>query len=817
MNEPTRQFGASPSATGELAYGARVGSWRVLRVIGRGGMGEVYLAERADASFDKQVALKLVQGMMTPAAHARFDAEKQALARLEHPHIARLIDAGETEHGWPYLVMEYVDGMQIDVYLADRGVAEVLKVFLQVCDAAAYAHRQLVLHRDIKPSNILVDAQGNAKLLDFGIAKLLQSAERAEDSHTVERAYTPEYASPEQVFGRPIGVASDIYSLGVLLYRLLTGVPPYTFDPGDTVALVRSLQEDTIVAPSRAILGETMQLGSPRRRRSRLLVGDIDTIVRTALKKQPERRYASVDAFAEDIRRHLAHEPIRAQPDSLRYRAGKFLRRNMLAVAATVAVSLALIGGLVASLWQARIAERERVRAEQRFEDVRALAHAMIYDLNDELVKLPGSTSARKKLVQEALTYLQKLNAESDASLPLRRELASAWLRVGDVQGAPGTPNIGDMRGALNSYTQAEIQVEAVLREVRGDREARKLQAIILLDRGEAQYTTSDLPGAESTLRHDITLWEALRRDNVQQTTAGLAQAQASLADALFWDGKHAEADRLYVAALATAQTIVPGKDVHKRDLVIASIEIDRAGLAGFLGNEANARAMLRDALGRLKAMRDAQPDNSSLINAYANASLRLGENMDDLPDKAPMLAAFSEGRDALAKLSAADPSDMRALRELALAEQEVGDSFHALKRNDEAMAHYQTSLQEQQSVATREPGNETVQQDTANSWYDIGMLEAGRHHNTAALDGFGKALALRESLLSRDPSAAALRRDVAMVEVDIAETLTDKAQACKSFLASDEQWQRLASDHSVSPTDQDTIDEVHQHAKACH
>src|SRR5471030_329476 len=194
LDEPTRQFGVSPSAAGELPPGARIGAWRVLRVIGRGGMGEVYLAERGDASFDKQVAIKLVQGIMTAAARARFEAEKQALARLEHPHIARLIDAGETEIGWPYLVMEYVAGMPIDHYLADRGVAEVLRIFLQVCDAAAYAHRQLVLHRDIKPGNILVDGDGNAKLLDFGIAKLLQSAEGAEDSHTVERAYTPEYA-----------------------------------------------------------------------------------------------------------------------------------------------------------------------------------------------------------------------------------------------------------------------------------------------------------------------------------------------------------------------------------------------------------------------------------------------------------------------------------------------------------------------------------------------------------------------------------------------------------------------------------------------
>ncbi|HTD29278.1 MAG TPA: serine/threonine-protein kinase, partial [Xanthomonadaceae bacterium] len=346
MTEATHVFGQTPAPGEMLAPGARVGAWRVLRVLGRGGMGEVYLAERADRSFDKQVALKLVHGVLTPTARQRFADEKQALARLDHPHIARLIDAGENQFGWPYLVMEYVDGKPLDEALTGQSLDAILPVFLQVCDALAYAHRQLVLHRDIKPSNILVDSEGRAKLLDFGVAKLLETADQAEESRTVERAYTPDYASPEQVFGRPIGVASDVYSLGVLLYRLLTGQSPYRFDTSDTATLVQALTDVQILPPSRAVLADAGAQTSERRKRSRQIAGDLDTVLSKALQKLPERRYPSVDAFADDLRRFLAHQPIHARPDAFWYRARMFLRRNTLAVIAATAVLLAVLGGL---------------------------------------------------------------------------------------------------------------------------------------------------------------------------------------------------------------------------------------------------------------------------------------------------------------------------------------------------------------------------------------------------------------------------------------------------------------------------------------
>ena len=817
MNDSTHVLNAGPVAALELEAGARIGAWRVLRVIGRGGMGEVYLAERADASFNKQVAIKLVQGMLTPTARARFDAEKQALARLEHPHIARLIDAGETDAGWPYLVMEYVDGMPIDHYLADRGVDDVLTVFLQVCDAAAYAHRQLVLHRDIKPSNILVDGEGNAKLLDFGIAKLLQSTDGAEDSHTVERAYTPEYASPEQVFGRPIGVASDIYSLGVLLYRLLTGVPPYTFEPGDTAGLVRMLSQDTIVAPSRAILGETVQFGGPRRRRSRLLVGDLDTIARTALKKQPERRYASADAFAEDIRRHLAHEPIRAQPDSLRYRAQKFLRRNALAVAATIAVSLALIGGLVASVWQARIAEQERQRAEQRFEDVRGLAHAMLYDLNDELAKLPGSTSARKMLVQEALVYLQKLSAENNTSAPLRREIAAAWLRVGDVQGEPGMPNLDDLRGALASYGRATTIVDSILRAAPGDREARVLQAQILLHRADVLFQTFALADADAAYRKDVTLWTQLRALGERDAGPGLAMDQIGIGNVLYWGNKKEQALQYFKLAQTTMEAAGPVRGQLSYGLFLSGNEIQQGEVLDWLGRNEEARTAIRHALARLQALQQANPDHPNIRHLVAEAWMKLAENSYDLKDKTPVLTDCENARAIFAAEVAADPADMRAKRLLALSEQEIGDALVDLKRYDEALARYHAALESQQEVAAHEPRDEGIRQDLGNTWYGIAALYQDRDRVDLAVDAFRQTVAIRQKLVDQSPNATALRRDLAQALLNLAAEVRDPKESCRTWKASDALWQPILKSGEASPTDLDDIGTAHKAAAACH
>ena len=352
--------------------GRRVGAYRLVGELGRGGMGAVYLAERADGGFTQRVAIKLIKrGMDTDSVLARFRAERQILASLDHPNIARLVDGGSTGDGLPYLVMEYIDGQPIDAFADERRltVADRLRLFLQVCDAVSYAHGQGVIHRDIKPLNILVTPSGGPKLLDFGIAKVLGgAAEEVTSTVTGLRLLTPEYASPEQIEGRHATAASDVYSLGVVLYELLTGRSPYRLPsraPQEVAAAVCTTEPER---PSAAVTRPAEDADAGRRRRqspaidraslcsagttrqlSRLLRGDIDTIVLAALRKEPDRRYGSVGALAEDLRRHLAGRPVTARSDGVGYRTGKFIRRNRVAIAAVVTVLAA--AALVAVLW----------------------------------------------------------------------------------------------------------------------------------------------------------------------------------------------------------------------------------------------------------------------------------------------------------------------------------------------------------------------------------------------------------------------------------------------------------------------------------
>jgi len=346
----------------------RFGAYRLIRLIGAGGMGEVHLAERGDGQFEQRVALKLLP-QPTPGLIQRFRQERQILARLEHPHIARLLDGGVGEAQVPYFAMEYIEGVTIVAFGTQRelGVAGILRLFLLVCDAVQYAHRNLVVHRDIKPSNILVDADGAPKLLDFGIAKVLQETGRGDATHTHARAFTPDYAAPEQIRGEAVTTATDVYALGVVLYELLTGARPYKLRRD--LPPEQAIHAAAAIAPSAALTAEKSAHGVRRR----ALLGDLDTVVLTAIAQAPERRYATVEAFANDIRRHLEGRPITARGESAWYRARKFARRNRTGVAAALIVAATLIGATLVSVRQARIATEQAARAEQKSQTAEAV------------------------------------------------------------------------------------------------------------------------------------------------------------------------------------------------------------------------------------------------------------------------------------------------------------------------------------------------------------------------------------------------------------------------------------------------------------
>jgi non-specific serine/threonine protein kinase/serine/threonine-protein kinase len=425
----------------------RVGPYRLVGEIGHGGMGAVYVGVRDDDQYHKRVAIKVARGgMSSELLVQRFKAERQILADLEHPNIARFIDGGASEEGWPYFSMEYVEGQPIDRYCERRGLStrERVELFLTVCSAVHYAHQRLVVHRDLKPSNILVTGAGDPKLLDFGIAKLL-AGDATQTAHTAAPMMTPDYASPEQVRGAAITTGSDVYSLGLILYELLARTRAYQIESHSPEEIVRTVCHLEPPKPSAVV----------ERSLARLLRGDLDAVVMKALRKESSQRYASVQELAEDLRRHLAGTPVTARRGTALYRAGKFVRRNKAGLTAAALVVISLVGGIVATARQARISEVNRARAERRFDDVRRIANSFLFEFHDAVEKLPGATPLRELVVKRATEYLASLSTDEHADVALKRELAVSFQRLGDIQGGGAEGNLGDVKGALRSYQQA--------------------------------------------------------------------------------------------------------------------------------------------------------------------------------------------------------------------------------------------------------------------------------------------------------------------------------------------------------------------------
>ncbi len=523
------------AAQTDALQGVRVGPYFLLEEVGRGGMGTVYRAIRADDEFQKQVAVKLVKrGMDTESILQRFRNERQILASLDHPYIAGLLDGGTTEDGLPYFVMEFIEGQSLLEYAdAHRlNTAARLRLFRKVCSAVSYAHRNLVVHRDLKPGNIMVTSEGNPKLLDFGIARLLVSDYIPGDSErTAEiRAMTPDYASPEQVRGEKITTASDVYSLGVILYELLSGHRPYRFPATSPSEIQRIICEAIPQRPSTAVSktevvitdgGQTIldpahvsrtREGDPTRLR-RKLSGDLDNIVLKALRKEPERRYLSVDQLSEDLRRHLEGLPVGARKDTVVYRARKFLRRNRAAVLAFTLLVLSLVGGILTTTWQA-------YRADRRFNQVRQLANAFLFEIDDSISRLPGTTPAREKIVQRALEYLDSLARESSGDLGLQRELAAAYQRIGDILGGSFNSNLGRSADALASYRKA-LAIREHLAEADPDSvEARRELAVSYDNVGDMLLALADLEGAMSSLSKALTIREQIASDHPEDVRA---------------------------------------------------------------------------------------------------------------------------------------------------------------------------------------------------------------------------------------------------------------------------------------------------------
>lgn len=430
---PERHGGSEPEV------GAQVGPWLLLRLLGRGGMGAVYLAERAARDFQQRAALKLIKlGMDSEEIQRRFVSERRILARLEHPNIARLIDGGVDQRGRPYFVMEWVDGLPLIDYADSHGldVQARLRLFLRLCDAVSHAHRQLVVHRDLKPGNILVNARAEPKLLDFGIAKVLENDQEKDTSPTGARYFTRAYAAPEQLRGEPVTTATDIFALGAVLFELLTGMALHR---------ARSLVQETreLLVHARRQAGEE----GPAAITPRMLAGDLALVLTKAVRDEPHRRYVSVEAFAEDIRAFLEGRPVRARPDSLGYRTHRFLQRHWLGVLASAAVVTAVVAGSAIALWQAQIARDEALRAEA----VSAFLSSVFESATPEGAA-GGDITARSLLERGAQRIDRELADQPAVRARLYATLGRAWFYIGDSARAAALFESGRALVAANDW-----------------------------------------------------------------------------------------------------------------------------------------------------------------------------------------------------------------------------------------------------------------------------------------------------------------------------------------------------------------------------
>jgi len=668
--------------------GRRLGPYRLVQVIGRGGMGSVWLAERDDAQFQKRVAVKvLAAGLPVSEALRRFREERQILASLEHPHIARLLDAGRTPDGFHYIVMEYVDGVSVTQYCDAHGlsVRERVGLLRTICSTVHFAHQRLVVHRDLKPANILVTANGEPKLLDFGVAKMMAPV-GASAARTVPllRLFTPSYASPEQLRGAPTTTSSDVYSLGVLAYELLTGCNPHRPGDGPAEDVFEAVSEREPGRPSVFLRQSANPAG---RRMAEQVEGDLDAIVLKAMRLAPDARYRSADELASDLGRYLSGQPVDARRGTLAYRARKFARRHRPGVAAAVVATTLAVGGITAVMWQARVASRERAIAQRRFNDVRRLAGAMMFDLYDRIAPLPGSTSARQALVTESLHYLDELRREVADDRDLALEVAEAYTRVGEVQGSPALANLGDTAGALASYRSAQAILEAQVAREPGAIRARRMLARVHVLTGHVLLYLRREAEALRAVQAGVRLCQALVSTGNKDDRKELAGAYHRLADVLGSTDRAASlVPRRQAIELFEAQLAAHPEDPEAQRNVALGYKVLGSTLLDMKRGD-EAEPVLLKALALDQQRVHADPNSALARLDLSFDSSVLGSVLWDRGDLDTALSYFEETIEERRRLVEADPRDARARGRLSYAYLQsgeiriaAGDPRHALE-----------------------------------------------------------------------------------------------------------------------------------------
>ncbi|HEV3198041.1 MAG TPA: protein kinase [Bryobacteraceae bacterium] len=694
-----REYGHNPSLCGEVesllrahraaanflepgvAGPSRIGPYRIVDHLGAGGMGSVFRAERDDEQFRQQVAIKMISGSLAgrPEFVRRFLDERQILAGLAHPNIARLLDGGYLPSGAPYLVMEYVDGVPITIYCNEHDLAGEarLRLFLELCDAVQFAHQHLVVHRDLKPGNVLVTSDGTPKLLDFGIAKLLAADQ--DRTGTIAQVVTLDYASPEQVRGAPVTTASDVYSLGVLLYELLAKERAYSLSG-------QSLEQavDYICTRDPAPPGAVANCRVSQ---------DLDAIVMKAMRKEPRERYGSAAELSADIGRYLDGRPVRARRGTLRYVARKFIVRHRTAVAAAIAAVSLLVASGVALVHSARVAEAERAKAQQRFDQVRQLANSLLFELNESVGRLPGSTSVRKQLTARALQYLDALAKTSSGDPGLQLDLAQSYERLGSIQGHISEMNLGDPQSALASYRRG---IE-ILERVQGDAHAtghndvlKELGYLHLL-RGDVYRDLRDFQGRDREYEQGIKIIEPLatRFPNDEALSRLYSIALFGLAKGRAAENPDA-ARALYLRTLAIDGRLLqshPDDQRYQRNLALG-----HKYLASVLRSHPEALAHLRmaQALDEKRVAADPKSPGARLDLSFDLSEI--ASHVEATGDLSRALELCRQAQSIRKELAAADPQNAQFRLRVATAGKSLGGMLAKMGRLDEALGEYRAS-----------------------------------------------------------------------------------------------------------------------------
>jgi len=782
-------FDVFTNSNGKSYDGKQFGTYKILREIGHGGMGAVFLAERNDGEFNQKVALKIVrQTILDTETERHFRREREILAGLNHPNIAHLHDGGVSARGEAFLAMEYVEGENLLDFAESQklSIEERLKLFLKICAAVSYAHRNLTIHRDLKPSNILVNKDGEPKLLDFGLAKMLdENLSEQNQTATVFRAFTPAYASPEQILGRKVSTSSDVYSLGVVFYELLTGDKPFHFEGKSLEEIIETITNNEPLAPS-AIQNSKSKIQNPK------LKGDLDNIALKAIQKNPERRYNSVAEFASDIERHLNGLPILARPATFLYRASKFFKRNKIAVSAAAIVILSVLTGLFFTLWQANETRRERDRAEKRFNEVRKLSNSILSDITPKIERLQGSVEARQILVKNALEYLDSLSVESHNDTDLQSELASAYEKIGDLQGNPQKPNLNDYYGAIESYRKAqairqnlpptlenqrlsaqnyrqlsnsEFAVYNIKDSLESSEQALKIYQNLLVDNSQSfdlniEYIDTEIENAaiyssNNQFRTAIPLFQKslenlAKLDQKNRETDRLtAKTLGSLANAHSWNDQQAEAESEVEKALVMIDEL--GKK-YPNDPIVQTTAFQIYGFAASIYETVKNDVSLKHALKFLEIAANAVENDSADLKAkynLARAYSRVGISYVNVKQIPKALENLQKAEKIITQLVEQDPKNLLFRRDLGKLYVRFGDAQTLEKLYPEAVASYQKSGQLFENIALTDGKNTLARRDLAQSLKSVGETFLKLGENEKAKQNYEKASAILQDLIN--------------------------------------------------------------------